>query len=288
MADDTDDPPPPDLEDVLRENDWQRKVSWFPPEEKRKTKPTRQAAYATRKRDEKKSSEHQTQLQVWAPEHKPTRAAIAKAAEAIAANPASSDVMLGVIDHAEIHEFLASLLDALGHENLRPNLLTTLQAIVDDDRLRQLVLDLLERKADLDNQAPDAFWILLAHLSRDPALRALCTALMDTPRLRALVETLVADSVMRRRVAKTVAPGPGRDFFVGAWAAPTQTQKDLIKALARPDALKLAVRISERPDIAKAAATAEQYPQAPVLGLRILQRRGPAGWLLRRLVGTPH
>lgn len=267
MSDDTvaDDPPPPDLEDVLTEHDWQRKVGWFPPEQKRKPKPTPQAAYAPRMRDEKKSA-HQTQLQVWAPPDKPTREIIAKAAEAITTDPSKSDVIMGVIAHAEIHAFVRSLLDALKQDELGPDLLVALQAIMSDDRLRQLVLDLASRKASLDDEASDALWKLLEHLGCDPTLPALCLALIHLPKLRTIVVSLVDDPSMRARMAATVVPGRARNFFVGVWDAGPQIQRDLAKALARPDALKLAVRISERPDIAQAVKIAAQNPQAAVFG----------------------
>ena len=289
MADDNDDDgsPPLDVEEVLTDNDWQRKTAWFPPEQKRqKPEPTPQAAYATRNR-EKKKSEKQTQLQVWAPTDKPTRAAIAKAADAIANDPSKSDIIMGIIAHAEIHDFLRSLVDVLEHEETGSDLLAALSTILADKRLRNLVLDLARLKEELDAEASDHLWELLEHLRRDLALPALCLALIQRPKLRAIVTALVDDAQMRGRMAATVAPGSARDFFVGVWDAGPRTQRDLIKGLARPDALKIAVRISERPDIAEAINTVVQNPQAAVMGLRVLHRRGPAGWILRRLIGSP-
>jgi hypothetical protein len=104
--------------------------------------------------------------------------------------------------------------------------------------------------------------------------------------LRTIVMALVDDASMRGRMAAMVAPGRARDFFVGVWDAGPQIQRDLATALARPDALKIAVRISERPDIAEAINTVVQNPQAAVTGLRVLHLRGPAGWILRRLIGS--
>lgn len=291
MSDDNNDngSPPPDLEEVLTENDWQRKTAWFPPEQKRQEpEPTPQAAYATRNRDKKKSEQQQTQLQVWAPTDKPTRAAISKAADAIANDQSKSDLIIGIIAHAEIHDFLRSLVDVLEHEETGSDLLAALRAILADERLPNLVLDLAGRKEDLDDEASDHLWELLEHLRRDLALSALCLALIHRPKLRAIVTALVDDAPMRGRMAATVAPGHARDFFVGVWDAGPQIQRNLATALARPDALNIAVRISERPDIAEAINTAIQNPQAADLGLRVLHRRGAAGWILRRLIGSSH
>jgi len=290
MADDNNDDglPPPDLEEVLTENDWRRKTAWFPPEPKRpKPERTRQAAYASRVRDEKKS-EKQTQLQVWAPTDKPAREAITKVAGAIANDRSKSDLITAVLDHVEIHDFLRSLVNVLEHDEGGFDLLVALQAVMANENIRDLVLHLAGRTEELDDVTSARLRELLGYLGKDPAFSTLCLALIHRPQLRSIVTALIADVSMRGCMAKTVEPGPARDFFVSVWAAGRQIQGDLATALSRPDALKIAVRFTKRPDISKAINTVVQHPQAADLGLRVLRCRGPAGWIVRHLIGSPH
>ncbi|MDO9413826.1 MAG: hypothetical protein Q7T81_14760 [Pseudolabrys sp.] len=287
MADDNNDDgsAPPDLEEVLTKNDWQSRTAWFPPEPKpEKPKPTRQATNSARVRDEKKS-EKLTQLQVWAPTNKPAREAISKVADAIANDRSKLDVVTAVMAHSEIHDFLRSLVNVLDHNDAGSDLFVALQAVMSDENVRDLVLHFAGRaEEELDAVNSAGLRELLVYLGRNPAFRTLCLALTRRPQLRSTVTALIADPSMGGCIAKTVEPGPARNFFVSAWAAGPQIQEDLATALARPDALKIAVRVRS----GQAINTVVQNPQAADLGLRVLRCRGPAGWIVRQLIGSPH
>jgi hypothetical protein len=103
-------------------------------------------------------------------------------------------------------------------------------------------------------------------------LRRLCIALGDHPKLVEAFSNLMSDA-------------HARDFFMRAWDADKATQRNLITALSQPEVLHLvaSARRQQR-NISPALRVTIQHPNAPALGLSILQLGGVSRWIVHTVL----